>query len=191
MNDKANPESLGQPRPAFDTRKYVRHIMNSGMPEAQADALVDLLNAALENVVTKDDIKHSLDALEATVKSYADKLSKDDRKFLIRFTTKLVNQLRTDMNSRFDGVDRRLDNVFEELADVRKENKEIRKEITESNRLTQEEIAAAEKRRQDKQAESKRLREQRARDNRRFVVLLIGIVTGLAATIMAILEYLS
>jgi chemotaxis response regulator CheB len=187
MNDKVNPESLGQARPAFDTRKYVRHIVNSGMPEAQADALIDLLNASFENVVTDDDLKPALDGLEAAVKSYADKLSKDDRKFLIRFTTKLVNQLRTDvnqlrtdMNSRFDGVDKRFGNVFEELANARKENKEIRKEV-----------AAAEQRRQEQQAESDRRKDKRTRDNRRFAVLLVGVVTGLAAAIIAVLEYLS
>ncbi len=187
MNDKANPESLGQPRPAFDTRKYVRHIMNSGMPEAQADALVDLLNASFENAVTDDDLKHSLDGLESAVNSYADKLSKGDRKFFVQYAIKLVgqlrtdvNQLRTDMNSRFDGVDKRFDNVFQELANARKDNKEIRKEV-----------AAAEQRRQEQQAESDRRKDKRARDNRRFAVLLVGVVTGLAAAIIAILEYLS
>ena len=99
------------------------------MPQEQADALIELLNAAFENVVTKDDLKHSLDGLEASVKSYADKLSKDDREFLITFTTNMVDQLRADMNARFDGVDKRFENVLEELAESRKENKEILKEM--------------------------------------------------------------
>ena len=187
MSTTATPEAASPPRPAFDARKYMRRITASGMPQAQADALVDLLNAALENVVTKDDIKHSLDGLEASVKSYADKLSKDDRKFLIRFTTKLVNQLRTDMNSRFDGVDRRFDNVFEELADARKDNKEIRKEISESNRLTQEAIAAAEKRRQEQHAEADRRKKERASKTRRITALVVAVI----GAVIAILEYLS
>ena len=242
MSTTATPEAASPPRPAFDARKYMRRITASGMPQAQADALVDLLNAALENVVTKDDIKHSLDGLEASVKSYADKLSKDDREFLITFTTTMVDQLRADMNARFDELGKRVDKVGEELVESRKENKEILKEIAaseirardreaEAEQRRQAREDAAQKHRQDREDAAQKHRENRedaaeqrrearedaaeqrrearedaaeqrreARDekrddkNRRFVVLLVGIVSAVVAVIgavIAILEYLS
>ena len=213
MSTTATPEAASQTRPAFDARKYMRRITASGMPEAQADALVDLLNAALENVVTKDDIKHSLDGLEASVKSYADKLSKDDREFLITFTTNMVDQLRADMNARFDGVDKRFENVLEELAESRKENKEILKEMAASEIRSRDREAAAQKHRENREDAAQKHRqdredaaekrrearedaaekrreardEKRAGDNRRFVALLATII----GAIIAILEYLS
>ena len=220
MSATATPEAASQTRPAFDTRKYMRHIAASGMPQAQADALVDLLNAALENVVTKDDIKHSLDGLEASVKSYADKLSKNDREFLITFTTNMVDQLRADMNARFDELGKRVDKIGEELAESRKENKEILKEMAAIEIRSREREADTEKRRQDREDAAQKHRENRedaaekrrearedaaekrreARDekrddkNRRFVIVLVGIVSALAAAIAAVvgvLEYLS
>ena len=220
MSTTATPEAASPPRPAFDARKYMRRITASGMPQAQADALVDLLNAALENVVTKDDIKHSLDGLEASVKSYADKLSKDDREFLIAFTTTMVDQLRADMNARFDELGKRVDKVGEELAESRKENKEILKEMAAIEIRSREREADTEKRRQDREDAAQKHRENRedaaekrrearedaaekrreARDekrddkNRRFVIVLVGIVSALAAAIAAVvgvLEYLS
>ena len=220
MSTTAPPEAASQTRPAFDARKYMRRITASGMPQAQADALVDLLNAALENVVTKDDIKHSLDGLEASVKSYADKLSKDDREFLITFTTTMVDQLRADMNARFDELGKRVDKIGEELAESRKENKEILKEMAAIEIRSREREADTEKRRQDREDAAQKHRENRedaaekrrearedaaekrreARDekrddkNRRFVIVLVGIVSALAAAIAAVvgvLEYLS
>ena len=220
MSTTATPEAASPPRPAFDARKYMRRITASGMPQEQADALIELLNAALENVVTKDDIKHSLDGLEASVKSYADKLSKNDREFLITFTTNMVDQLRADMNARFDELGKRVDKIGEELAESRKENKEILKEMAAIEIRSREREADTEKRRQDREDAAQKHRENRedaaekrrearedaaekrreARDekrddkNRRFVIVLVGIVSALAAAIAAVvgvLEYLS
>ncbi len=159
MNDKVNPESLGQARPAFDTRKYVRRIMDSGMPEGQADVLVELLNASLENAVTKDDLKHRLDGLESAVKSYSDKLSKGDRKFFVQYAIKLVGQLRTDVNARFGDVYSRLD-ATNARADAL---------INRMDNFI------------DQLAESDRRKDKRARDIRKFIAWVFGVAAALAA----------
>lgn len=74
--------------------QYYKNLKNNGVPEAQAEIEADALYGAIENLVTKDDLKTEVAKLA----------TKDELKAEI-------NNLETRLNARFDKIDARFGKI--------------------------------------------------------------------------------
>lgn len=83
---------------ALDTLAASRKLEDSGMPERQADAVVDVVNDAMKNLVTKEYLTAELDRRFGAVdKRFADvdnRFTKMDAKMEVGFAS-----MRADMHS--------------------------------------------------------------------------------------------
>ena len=84
----------------FDTHRAVKDLEEAGFPEAQAEALVEIVGAAVgENAATKAD----LDAME--------------QRLTARFEAKFAAQ-KQDTDSRFEAMEQRMDARFAALEQL-------------------------------------------------------------------------
>ena len=97
-------KSTNQSRKYDALQNARRAIVEAGVSNEAADAIMAAIHAALADVVTNDDLMQANKNLESTLKLYVGKISKEDRAYLIKHfgdefkdLNKGIKDLRTDM----------------------------------------------------------------------------------------------
>jgi len=92
----------------FDTLKFANRLKTAGVPaiqaEAEADALSEVLETNLGELVTKEDLHHEIDGLRHETKELETGLRHE-----IDNVRHEIGDLRKDMDARFAGMDARLE----------------------------------------------------------------------------------
>lgn len=92
----------------LDTLAASRKLEDSGVPQAQAEATVEIMNHAMQNLVTKQYLTAELDKRFGEVKSDIDKRFSDvDRRF---------SEMKADMDKRFSGLEGKIDTYHARLG---------------------------------------------------------------------------
>ncbi len=94
--------------PAFDSLGAYRKLEESGMPGPQATATVEIVNDAMQNLVTKEYLTAELDRRFGAVdRQFTESKSDVDKQF---------TEFKSDVNMRFTKLETKMDKGFAELG---------------------------------------------------------------------------
>ena len=154
-----NSESSNPAHKVHALQNARRAIVDAGVSNEAADAIMAAITDAFADVATNDDLTHALETLEAALKAHAKKLSTDDREHLTKLIHAEIKDLRKELVDKIDGA---INEIKELRTDMTAEIKELRADMATNERRREE--------RDDKRIE-------REREDRRYWtgVFLIGI----------------
>ena len=154
-----NSESSNPAHKVHALQNARRAIVDAGVSNEAADAIMAAITEAFADVATNDDLTHALETIEAALKAHAKKLSTDDREHLTKLIHDEINELRKELVDKIDGA---INEIKELRTDMTAEIKELRADMATNERRREE--------RDDKRIE-------REREDRRYWtgVFLIGI----------------
>ncbi len=97
--------------PAFDSLGAYRKLEESGMPEPQADATVEVVKDAMRNLVTKEyltaELDRRFDAVDKRFGEVDQQFTAVDRQFA---------EFKSDVNMRFTKLETKMDKGFAEMG---------------------------------------------------------------------------
>jgi Mg2+ and Co2+ transporter CorA len=175
-------KSTNQSRKYDALQNARRAIVEAGVSNEAADAIMAAITDAFADVATNDDLTHALETIEAALKAHAKKLSTDDREHLTKLIHDEINELRKELVGKIDGA---INEIKELRTDTTAEIKELRTDTTAEIKELRADIVARDEKRTERD-------EQRSRENRRYWtgIILIG-VPGLITALISGLYYLA
>lgn len=97
----------------LDTHAMFKRLAATGMPEPQAEVVVDLIRERQEQVVTREVLRYELDALEDRLSGRVDDL---DRGLSTR-----IDQAENNLRGRIDALEKRIDRLDQRIDTLGKD----------------------------------------------------------------------